>query len=263
MLIYPMMNWIRVTGMYLRINEQPMNTNILFKILLLLARPAAGKSEIIQYLQDISLEERNNRFHIGRIHVIDDFPIWTWFEEDDILTRMGFPRIYTDVKGYFLHQYLWDLLIERMNIEYTKFIRDNINYEEYTVIIEFSRGIEHGGYKSAFEHLTKEIVKNASILYVDVSWEESLRKNRRRFNPEKPDSILEHSLPDEKLAKMYHETDWDKLIMQNKEFIKIGSKLVPYSIFDNEDDVTSRKSREELDKRLIISLDKLWLNNLN
>jgi hypothetical protein len=241
-----------------------MNINNFFRIILLLARPAAGKSEIIQYLQGISLEDRINRFHIGRIHAIDDFPmIWTWFEEDDILTRMGFPRIYTDVKGYFLHQYLWDLLIERMNIEYTKFIRDNINYEEYTVIIEFSRGIEHGGYKSAFEHLTKEIVKNASILYVDVSWEESLRKNRRRFNPEKPDSILEHSLPDEKLAKMYHETDWDKLIMQNKEFIKIGSKLVPYSIFDNEDDVTSRKSREELDKRLIISLDKLWLNNLN
>jgi hypothetical protein len=262
--IYLMMNWIRVTGMYLRINEQPMNNNRLFKILLLLARPAAGKSEIIQYLQGIALEDRINRFHIGRIQVIDDFPmIWTWFEEDDLLTKMGFPRIYTDEKGYFLHQYLWDLLIERMNIEYTKFLRDKINYEEYTVFIEFSRGKEHGGYKSAFAHLSEEIVDNASILYIDVSWEESLRKNRKRFNPEKPDSILEHALPDEKLTRMYCGIDWDELTMLNKEFMKIGTKMVPYSILENEDDVTSRKSREELDKRLKVSLDKLWLNYLH
>ncbi len=241
-----------------------MNNNKLFRIILLLARPAAGKSEIIQYLQGITLEDRINRFHIGRIHVIDDFPmIWTWFEEDALLSQMGFPRIYTDKEGYFLHQYFWDLLIERMNIEYTKFKRDNINFEEHTLIIEFSRGIEHGGYESAFAHLTKEIVDNSSILYIDVSWEESLRKNRKRFNPEKPDSILEHSLPDEKLTRMYYETDWDELSNKNREFIKIGTKMVPYSIFDNEDDVTSRKSREELDKRLKISLDKLWVNYLH
>ena len=241
-----------------------MNDNKIFKIIILLARPAAGKSEAIQYLQNLNLADRISRFHIGKIHVIDDFPmIWTWFEEDDLLAQMGFPRIYTDENGYFLQQYLWDLLIERMNIEYTKFKRDSKNLEEYTVIIEFSRGKEHGGYKSAFAHLSEEIVDNASILYIDVSWEESLRKNRKRFNPEKPDSIIEHSLPDEKLTRMYFETDWDELSKQNREFIRIGNKMVPYSIFDNEDDVTSRKSPEELDKRLEISLDKLWLNYMH
>jgi hypothetical protein len=232
--------------------------NNLFKIIILLARPAAGKSEIIQYLQNLTIENRINRFHIGRIQVIDDFPmIWTWFEEDDLLTRMSRPRIYTDENGYFLHQYLWDLLIERMSIEYTKFKRDVCDLKDHTVIIEFSRGKEHGGYKSAFSHLSEEILDNASILYVNVSWEESLRKNRKRFNPEKPDSILEHSLPDEKLTRIYYETDWEDVIAQNKEVIKIGSKLVPYSVFDNEDDVTSNKG-QELDKRLQASLDNLW-----
>jgi hypothetical protein len=241
-----------------------MDNNNIFRIIILLARPAAGKSEVIQYLQNLNLKDRISHFHIGKIHVIDDFPmIWTWFEEDDLLTQMGFPRIHTDKEGYFLNQYLWDLLIERMNIEYVKFIRDNNNYDEYTVVIEFSRGKEHGGYESAFAHLTKEIVDNASILYVDVSWEESLRKNRKRFNPEKPDSILEHSLPDEKLTRMYYETDWDELTKQNREYIKIGTKMVPYSIFDNENDLTSRKSRDELDKRLNVSLEKLWLNYLH
>jgi hypothetical protein len=167
--------------------------------------------------------------------------------------------LYTDKNGYFIHKYLWDLLIERMNLEYTKLMRDFDTNSDQTIIIEFSRGKEHGGYKSAFSHLSEEIINRATILYINVSWEESLRKNRKRFNPDKPDSILEHSLPDEKLTKMYYETDWNELSAQNNEFIKIGSKLVPYSVFENEDDMTSGKD-QELDKRLQDSLGKLWHN---
>ena len=237
------------------------NNNNIFKNLLILARPAAGKSEILHYLLGLSEEARISRFHIGKINIIDDFPmIWTWFEEDDLLTQIGFPRLHTDENGYFLHQYLWDLLIERLNLEYTKLKRDSHNSDN-TTIIEFSRGKEHGGYKSAFSHLSDEIIHSAAILYINVSWDESLRKNRERFNPEKPDSILEHSLPDEKLTKMYYETDWNEISAQNNEFIKVGSSLVPYSIFENEDDVTSGKI-QELDKRLQSTLDSLW-NNYN
>ncbi|NMB87935.1 MAG: hypothetical protein GYA17_06225, partial [Chloroflexi bacterium] len=63
-----------------------MTTNQVFDALLLLARPAAGKSEIIRYLKNLSLEDRIRRFHVGDIREIDDFPmLWTWFEEDDVL----------------------------------------------------------------------------------------------------------------------------------------------------------------------------------
>lgn len=241
---------------------KPSRKRDIFEILMILARPAAGKSEIIKYLQDLSEEERRSRFHIGKMCVLDDFPmIWTWFEEDDLLTQMGFPRLHTDENGYFLNQYLWDLLIERLNIEYTK-LKRNSGISDNTIIIEFSRGKEHGGYKSAFSHLSDEIINKAAILYINVSWEESLRKNRKRFNPEKPDSILEHSLPDEKLTKMYYETDWNEISGQNIEFIKAGSSLVPYSIFENEDDVTSGNN-SELNSRLQATLDRLWKNYIN
>jgi hypothetical protein len=46
-----------------------------FDILLLIARPAAGKSEIIDYLKRTALEERVRRFHIGEFAEIDDFPM--------------------------------------------------------------------------------------------------------------------------------------------------------------------------------------------
>ena len=82
-----------------------------FEVLLLIARPAAGKSEVIDYLKSLPQEAREQRFHIGQFDEIDDFPmLWTWMEEDQLLEKMGHPRLYTDGDGYFLHQYLWDLL---------------------------------------------------------------------------------------------------------------------------------------------------------
>ena len=236
-----------------------MTSNSIFKVLFLLARPAAGKSEIIQFLQSLPKEERKTRFHIGKMHVIDDFPmIWTWFEEDDLLSEMGHPHLHTDKDGYFLEQYFWNLLIRRMNLEYMKFVRDHQeNYADYTVFIEFSRGKEHGGYQEAFKQIPASLAQQTAILYVNVSWEESLRKNRKRFNPDKPDSILEHSLPDEKLAKMYKDTDWDELVSLSKKYIEIASVQVPYSILENEDDITSGNS-QELSNRLETTLNLLW-----
>lgn len=235
-----------------------MRSNPIFRVLYLLARPAAGKSEIIQFLQTVPEKERIESFHIGRIKVIDDFPmIWTWFEEDDLLTEMGCPHLYTDDDGYFLKQYFWNLLIRRLNLEYAKFIRDHHNHKDYTVIIEFSRGKEHGGYQEAFTQIPETLANKAAILYVNVSWEESLRKNRKRFNPDKPDSILEHSLPDEKLTRMYRETDWEELVRPNIKHVEINSVMVPFAIMDNEDDVTSGNIRV-LSSRLRSSLERLW-----
>jgi hypothetical protein len=236
-----------------------MKTNTVFKVLFLLARPAAGKSEIIQFLQTLPEEKRKAEFHIGKMHVIDDFPmIWTWFEEDDLLTEMGRPHLHTDKDGYFLEQYFWNLLIRRMNLEYMKFIRDHQDdQEDFTVFIEFSRGKEHGGYLEAFRQVSTTLAQQAAILYVNVSWEESLRKNRKRFDPEKPDGILEHSLPDEKLARMYKETDWNEIINKETDHIEIASIKVPYSILENEDDITSG-DLDELSTRLKTALNSLW-----
>jgi hypothetical protein len=167
---------------------------------------------------------------------------------------MGYPRLHTTPDGYFLSQHLWDLLIERIGLEYQKLMRD---FKGDTVIIEFSRGSEHGGYRNAFNHLSELILKSLAILYVDVPWEESLRKNRARFNPDRPDSILEHGLSDEKLEKMYRDTDWHALIASKSDLITIKGVEVPFVIFDNADDVTTAQSAA-LGERLESTLAKLW-----
>ncbi len=231
----------------------------IFDILLLIARPAAGKSEVIDYLKKTSLDARTQRFHVGKFEEIDDFPmLWTWFEEDHLLEQMGLPRMHTDPDGYFLYQYLWDLLIERIGLEYQKKVRDIPKYERsFTTIIEFSRGSEHGGYRSAFAHLPPSMLTKMAILYIDVTWEESLRKNRKRFNPEKPDSILEHSLPDAKLERLYKEIDWNDISKDNPQCLTIQGIQVPYVVFDNSDDVTTERGKL-LGDRLEQTLSKLW-----
>lgn len=230
-----------------------------FDILLLLGRPASGKSEIIDFVKKLNPIQRSEYYHLGQIREIDDFPmLWTWFEEDDILSReMGKPRMHTHQDGMFLFTYQWDMLIRRMNIEYLKFLRDTADFHaENTCLIEFSRGSEHGGYRSAFANLSDDILKRAAILYVDVTYEESVRKNNRRFNPDKPDSILEHGLPMDKMEKLYKEIDWQEVIAGNPTHIPINGIPVPYVIFNNMPEKTDKP--EKLAQPLLESLDLLW-----
>ncbi|MEA3350869.1 MAG: hypothetical protein U9Q82_09630 [Chloroflexota bacterium] len=235
-----------------------MNKNT-FEILLLIARPAAGKSEIIDHLKRTNINERIQRYHIGEFEEIDDFPmLWTWFEEDTILEKMGHPRLHSDRDKCFIEEYLWDLLIERICLEYHKRLRNVPNYHQHkTTIIEFARGSEHGGFVRAFEHLSREVVERMAILYLDVSWEESLRKNSSRFNPNRPGSILEHGLPNEKMEKLYRHVDWEEISAVDPELIEIRGLQVPYVVFENEDDVTTQRG-EVLSNRLGIVLSRLW-----
>jgi hypothetical protein len=230
-----------------------------FDVILLIARPAAGKSEVIDYLKTVRVAERIHRFHVGNFDEIDDFPmLWAWFEEDALLEKMRRPRLHTDPDGNFLYPYLWDMLIERIGLEYRKKLRDVSNYHEsFTTIVEFSRGSEHGGYRSAFSHLPPQMLNQMAVLYIDVTWDESLRKNRRRFNPEKPDSILEHSLPDSKLERLYKDIDWNEVSSGDPHYLSIQGIRVPYAVFDNSDDVTTRRGAA-LGERLEQTLGKLW-----
>lgn len=231
-----------------------------FSILILVGRPASGKSEIIDFLQRMPPEARRSRFHIADLDVLDDFPmLWTWFEEDYVLAeKLGQPRLHTDDQGYFKYPYLWHLLIERFNLEYAKRLRDDPAYHAHTtLVIEFSRGSEHGGYAEAFPHLADEILRQAAIMYVNVPFEESLRKNRRRYNPARPESLLEHALPDEKLARLYRDDDWFALTSSHPEWLVVRSISVPYIVFENADDVTTGRP-DLLSPRLEAVLSRLW-----
>jgi len=232
----------------------------LFEIIILNGRPASGKSEVIDYLKKTELEKRKERFHIAKLDEIDDFPmLWTWFEEDAILEKiMKQPRMHSDSDGYFLHEYQWHLLIERISMNYQKRLRDNPDYHaEFTTLVEFSRGSEHGGYQAAYQHLSREILERAAIFYIDVPFKESLRKNRRRFNPDKPDSILEHGLPDKKLERLYSEVDWPEFSAADPQFVTIKGIRVPYTVLHNDPDITTARD-ERLGQALEELLDRLW-----
>ena len=61
-----------------------MNKNT-FDIVILNGRPAAGKSEVIDFLKKVPVDERISRFHIGDFEEIDDFPIlFERFEDDEL-----------------------------------------------------------------------------------------------------------------------------------------------------------------------------------
>jgi hypothetical protein len=229
----------------------------IFPVLILNARPAAGKSEIIQFLQSVPLEERQKRFHIGTMKVFDDFPmLWTWSEEDDILEKeFNLPRLHTTPDRYFKVKTFWHVLIRRLSLEYEKWQRDVSN--DWTALVEFSRGSEHGGYQEAYQHLSDKFLKRAVSLYVNVSFDESFRKNRERFNPEKPDSILQHAVEDEKLKRLYSEDDWFDFTASNPNFLSVRKIKVPYAVFENEDDVTT-EGGPVLGLRLGEVLGHLW-----
>ncbi len=228
-----------------------------FPVLIMIARPAAGKSEIIHALHSVSPEERLRRFHVGPMEILDDFPkLWTWYEEDDLLEKtFKRERLYTTSDGYFLSDDFWHLLIRMLNLDYMKWRRDS--GDDGTAIIEFARGAEHGGYQVALGHLDKMLLKKAAVLYVDVSYEESCRKNRARFNPERPDSILEHSLSDEKMERLYKHCDWEQLSADDDHALTVGGVRVPYAVFPNDDDITSIGG-EPLEARLEKVLSRLW-----
>ena len=229
-----------------------------FETIILIGRPAAGKSEVIDFLKKTGEAERARRFHIGPFTELDDFPfVWETFEIDDILERMGQPRVFTDSKYFFTGPHVWNMFIERINLEFRKRLaRDAQFTTKQTVVVEFSRGGDNG-FGEAFALLGDEILSRAGIVYINVSYEESCRKNRRRFDPKQADSILFHGLPDEKMAFYYKTNDWERLSGGRKAgTMKVRGCDVPFAVFDNEPEQTD--SPAKLGPALEDVFTRLW-----
>jgi len=229
-----------------------------FPIIILIGRPAAGKSEIINFLKNTPIKEREKNFHIGAFTQIDDFPfIWDWFEEDMILAKYSKKRLYTDSKFYFKDEFLWDVLIEKINAAVeNKMQEDEAQNKKETIIIEFSRGTKVGGYKEALSYLSPDILKKAVIIYVDVSFNESMRRNQFRAVKGMEHSILHHSVPTDKMEYYYKTDDW-KQITQDKSFgiIDVKGNKIPFAVLSNEHNVTG--SSETLYPALKNAFDEL------
>jgi hypothetical protein len=229
-------------------------------LLILNGRPAAGKSEIIDFLKSVPPNDRIRRFRIGEIEEFDDFPIlWERFEDDDLWERSGRPRVYSATsfefegrryEGYvFKDPFFWDFLLQKLSFAYErKLARDPGYHAKRTAVFEFSRGAEHGGWTRAYPQLSDAVLSRACTIYIDVPWEESLRRNRRRRNPDRPDSILEHSIEEKKLEMLYRDSDWRDFSAADPHYLRVREHRIPYAVFSNQPEVTDRP--EELGRRL-------------
>ena len=228
-----------------------------FPILIITGRPAAGKSEVIDFLKKADPKERLERFHIADFEELDDFVyVWETFEIDDMLTKHGKPRIWTDEKYWFKDDFIWNLYMERVNLEYRKKLaRDPTFHDKKTTLVEFARGGENGIYE-ALSYLHEDILRRVHLMYIRVSYEESVRKNHRRARKGQEDSILFHSLPDEKMEFYYKTNDWDKLEAKDPNFIEVKGFKIPYAVFENEPEKTLEPKLigDELER----AAKKLW-----
>ena len=93
-------------------------------------------------------------------------------------------------------------------------------------------------------------------MYIRVSYEESVRKNHRRARKGQEDSILFHSLPDEKMEFYYKTNDWEELEAKDLQFIEVKGFKIPYAVFENEPENTldPKLIGDELER----AAKKLW-----
>ena len=205
-----------------------------FPILIITGRPAAGKSEVIDFLRKCDPAERLEKYHIAQFEELDDFVyVWETFELDDLMSQMGKERVWSDEKYWFKDPYIWDLYMKRLALDYQKKVMKDPSYHDrMTTLVEFARGGDDAIHH-ALSFLSDEMLSRASLMYIRVSYEESVRKNHRRARKGEEDSILYHSLPDEKMEAYYKANDWEKLEARNPNFIEVNGHRLPYAVFEN------------------------------
>ncbi|MCX6091611.1 MAG: hypothetical protein NTX23_01885 [Candidatus Bipolaricaulota bacterium] len=203
-------------------------------VLLLLGRPASGKSEFIDFMHRVRPADRAQAYHIGSLAVADDFPIlWQKFEEDDAWERLGQSRLYSkraDGNYAVTDDRLWGFLIERLNAEASA----RPASPGSTLLVEFSRG-GRTGYTDALAQLSDDVLGRAAILYLSVSFEESWRRNVARYDEKRRSGILTHSVPREEMERTYGTDDWARLTGDSpRGRIAVGRREVPFVTLPNE-----------------------------
>ncbi len=229
-----------------------------FDVLLLLGRPASGKSEFIDFMQSLAAAERVERFRIAPFHVVDDFPIlWDRFIDDDLWERLGRPRLHSkrcDGNYAVSDDGLWGFLIEKINQRVEPTLASPGVLDRRTLIVEFSRGGSRG-YADALARLSPTLLERAAVLYVAVSFEESWRRNVARYDEKQRGGILTHSVPREEMERTYGTDDWGAIAGEAHGAVEVNGVRLPYATMPNEPESTDPTV---LGERYASALDPLY-----
>ncbi len=231
-----------------------------FDHLFVLGRPASGKSEFLDFMKNISDSERAEKYHIGKLNILDDF-VWLWekFEEDDIWEKIKGKRLHSKRAG---HGYilddgaLFDFLMAKVNDAVAKkYLPQSNFYKENTLLIEFSRGGEKP-YLPALKYFDKKVLGRSAIFYVEVTAEESRRRNDARYIEKLKSSILAHKTPDEDMQRFYSTDDWSYMTKEKQDgYLELADVKVPFVTMNNEPE---SKDPKVLGPRYFAALNRLW-----
>ena len=235
----------------------------IFRHLLVLGRPACGKSEFIDFLKHADADRRRSRLHVGRFEEVDDFPwLWEKFQEDVIWEKTGHGRQYTEEympgnpgmspKG----AKLFDWCMHKFNAVIGEHYLGRPEFgQDATLLIEFSRGGQDA-FRRALGMLDPAILAPAGIFYIHVSREESWRRNVARYQEKLRHSILAHMVPRETYDHFYDTNDWSELTGGAPSgWLDVNGVAVPFVTMNNEPESTDPAVLEE---RYSTALGRLW-----
>lgn len=234
----------------------------IFRHLLVLGRPACGKSEFIDFLKHAT-DGMRRQLHIGRFEEVDDFSwLWDKFVDDAIWEKAGYERLYTEeympgnpglaprgAKLFDFCMHKFNKVIGEQYLDREDFYRDS------TLLIEFSRG-GADGFRRALGLLDRAILTPAAIFYIDVSREESWRRNVARYQEKLRHSILAHMVPRQTYDYFYDVNDWATLTGGRPAgWLEINGLPVPFVTMNNEPESTDPAVLAE---RYGAALGRLW-----
>ena len=159
------------------------------------------------------------------------------------------------------------------------------SFENKTIVIECARGGKDGsampldgayGYQYSLSRFAPDLLREAAILYIWVTPEESRRKNNERANPDDPGSNLFHGVPMSVMLGDYGCDDMQYL----KEHSEVENTItvkrdgvtyhVPIGVFDNRVDKTTFLRQdvekwdpdkvEDITKAIREATDTMWSN---
>lgn len=231
-----------------------------FDNLIVLGRPACGKSEFIDFMKNIPDKKREAEFHISEFEEVDDFPwLWQLCLDDNEREKKGEKRLYTEkvpegftltmagIRGSFMGKF--------NEVIRQKYTNNPEFYNNKTLLIEFARG-KGDGFRESLEKFDSGILKDSAILYINVSFEESYRRNDARYKKGLEGSILSHKVPDRDMYGFFIENDWEKITDGKTDgFLIINGIKVPFVSMSNEPELPPG---EEIAKRYKEALNKLW-----
>ncbi len=221
----------------------PGSRRAIFEHLFVLGRPAGGKSEFIDFMKRLPDDERAAAFGIGRFEEVDDFPwLWDACVEDDAREARGEARVVSErtPEGYNITRPGFrGSLVQRFNATIaSRYLANAAFYDRGTLLIEFARGVDDG-FRASLDRFVPEILGRAAILYINVSFEESYRRNSARYRRGQEESILFHKVPDRDMYGYFRANDWEEMTGGAEQgWLDIRGVQVPFVSMNNEPEST-------------------------